>query len=245
MFTSFDRRNSFTGKFFNGIAQHYEGPARVFSFLQYDHWHRFLVSRLDLTPQSRVLDMCTGTGLVAMRIAEKSSCDVVGLDLSEQMLAQARGNIAARGLDSLVGLVRGRAEGLPFEDDSFDVVVFTYLLRYVEDAQATITELGRVLKPGGQMASLEFYVPQGPVLHPLWLFHTRLIMPLGTRFLKSGWREVGAFLGPSISDFYRRNSLEDLGRMWRRANIENIQLKKLSLGGAVVIWGRKQANHEE
>ena len=95
------------------------------------------------------------------------------------------------------------------------------------------------------MASLEFYVPQGPVLHRLWLFHTRLIMPLGTRFLKSGWREVGAFLGPSISDFYRRNSLEDLGRMWRRANIENIQLKKLSLGGAVVIWGRKQANHEE
>ncbi len=94
MVTSFDCRNSFTSKLFNGIAQHYERPARVFSFLQYDHWHRFLVSRLDLTPQSRVLDMCTGTGLVAMRIAEKSSCDVVGLDLSELMLAQARGNIA-------------------------------------------------------------------------------------------------------------------------------------------------------
>ena len=94
------------------------------------------------------------------------------------------------------------------------------------------------------MASLEFFVPQNPVLHGLWLLHTRLVMPLGSRLLSQGWREVGSFLGPSISDFYRRHTLDDVERMWGRAGIANAQTSLLSLGGAVVTWGQKEANGE-
>lgn len=238
-------RNAFARRLFDGIAQSYEGPARVFSLHQYHSWHRFLISRIALTAESRVLDVCTGTGLIAMRIAQKSGCEVTGLDLSQRMLGSALQSIQAEGLNSRISLVAGQAESLPFADASFDVVVFSYLLRYVEDPQATINELARVLKPGGQMASLEFYIPQGPILYPLWLAHTRLLMPLGARLLTQGWREVGSFLGRSISDFYRKYPLQEVRLMWERAGIAGVRIEKQSLGGAVVMWGRKGPVSEE
>jgi demethylmenaquinone methyltransferase/2-methoxy-6-polyprenyl-1,4-benzoquinol methylase len=238
-------RNALARRLFDGIAQSYEGPARVFSLCQYHSWHRFLISRIELTAEARVLDVCTGTGLIAMEIARRGRCEVTGLDLSQRMLDSALQGIQAEGLDSRISLVAGQAEDLPFADDSFDVVVFSYLLRYVDDPQATINELVRVLKPGGQMASLEFYIPQGPVLYPLWLAHTRLLMPLGSRLFTQGWREVGSFLGRSISDFYRKHPLQEVRLMWKRAGIADVNIEKLSLGGAVVMWGRKGPASEE
>ena len=227
---------------FDGIARNYEGPARAFSLFQYGRWRRHLVSRLSLTRSLSVLDVCTGSGLVAMDIARAVGCSVVGVDLSDRMIREGRRNLLGSRMDGAVSLVRGRAERLPFPDGRFDAVVFTFLLRYVEDRQATLDEIARVLRPGGQMASLEFFIPRGPVLYPLWLLHTRVAMRLGTRLVSSGWSEVGSFLGPSISAFYREHTLDDLGRMWARAGIVNVQNKVLSLGGAVVTWGRKEEN---
>ena len=233
------RKNAHARRIFNGIAHDYEGPARVLSYFQYDRWRRLLVSQLDLDPQAAVLDVCTGTGLVATDIAMRKGCRVVGLDLSDRMIGQARRNVQALHLTPLVDLVRGRAESLPFPDGSFDAVVFTFLLRYVPDPQATLRELSRVLRPGGQILSLEFFVPRNPVFHALWFLHTRLVLPLGTRFLSPEWREVGSFLGPSISSFYREYPLEELNQMWVRAGIDSVSNRVLSLGSAVVMFGRK------
>ena len=94
------------------------------------------------------------------------------------------------------------------------------------------------------MMSLEFFVPRGPILHGLWLIHTRLVIPVISRLLPGGWREVGTFLGPSISDFYRKHTLQDLKEMWERIGVGQPQVKLLSLGGAVVMWGRKGVQHE-
>ena len=232
--------NRLARRLFDSIANNYEGPARAFSLFQYDRWRRLLVSRLDLTESSAVLDVSTGTGLVAMDIARAVGCPVVGLDLSARMLRRGRQNLNASPLGQTVSLVQGTAEALPFPDDRFDAVVFTFLLRYVEDRQAVLDELARVLKPGGQMASLEFYIPRGPVLYPLWLLHTRVAMPLGTKLISPGWGDVGSFLGRSISTFYRENTLEDLTRMWTRVGIVGVNTEVLSLGGAVVTWGRKE-----
>ena len=167
-------KNTQAQRLFDGIARSYQWPAEVFSFLQYGRWRRFLVSQLRLSPEASVLDVCTGTGLVASDIAAKFGCRVVGVDLSEGMIKQARRELNSTDIARTVSLVKGRAESLPFADHSFDLVVFTYLLRYVEDPEATLGELSRVLKPQGQMASLEFFVPQNPLVHTLWLLHTRL-----------------------------------------------------------------------
>ena len=237
-------KNALVRRLFDRIADGYEGPAKVFSLFQYGRWRRTLVSRLSLAPQDSVLDVCTGTGLVAIQIAKRAGCRVVGVDLSDRMIEQAQRALKARDMAPSVRLVKGRAESLPFADDSFDAVVFTFLLRYVEDRQATLCELARVLRPGGEMASLEFFVPQSPVFYALWLLHTRVVLPLGTKFLSPGWGEVGSFLGPSISAFYRKHTLDDLSGMWARAGIGGVESNVLSKGAAVVMWGRKEARSE-
>ena len=225
---------------FDGIARSYEGPAEVFSFFQYGRWRRFLVSQIDVSPEALVADVCTGTGLVASDIMRRVGCRVIAIDLADQMIEQAQHNLARDSVTSSVSLVKGLAESLPFLDASFDAVVFTFLLRYVANPEATLQELSRVLRPGGQMLSLEFFVPVNPVVRTLWLLHTHALLPLCTKLLTPGWRTVGSFLGQSIFSFYRAHSLEDVKGMWIRAGFSNLQTRLLSFGGAVVIWGQKE-----
>ncbi len=228
-------KNRHAERLFDGVAAHYEGVADVFSLFQYRRWHRRLVERLGLSPENVALDVCTGTGLVAARIARRYGCKVVGLDLSRGMLDRARAG--ANG--DATSFVLAKAEEMPFPDAGFDAVAFTFLLRYVDDPSLAIREMARVVRPGGRLASLEFAVPKGPLLHPLWLLHTRVALPVCARLVSPGWREAGSFLGPSISSFYRKHPLVEVEEMWRAAGVSDVRSERLSLGGAVVTWGRK------
>ncbi|HEV2011455.1 MAG TPA: class I SAM-dependent methyltransferase [Candidatus Limnocylindria bacterium] len=214
---------------FTGIGRTYDRVATVLSFGQDPRWRRALVASVDAKPGQLVLDVATGTGLVARALRERYACRVVGLDQSSDMLA------AARDRDGLfAGFVRARAERLPFPDASFDHVTFTYLLRYVDDPAATLRELARVLRPGGRLATLEFGVPRGPA-YPLWWLYTRVGLPLAGRVVSARWREVGAFLGPSIEAFYRRHPQERIDRYWRDAGLTDIRVRRMSLGGGTVM----------
>jgi demethylmenaquinone methyltransferase/2-methoxy-6-polyprenyl-1,4-benzoquinol methylase len=208
---------------FAPLGPTYDRYARLLSFGQDPRWRRFMVSRVPAG--SRVLDVATGTGAIALAL-EARGCTVVGLDQSPEMLAVAR----ARGLE----VREGRAESLPFRDGEFDALTFTYLLRYVEDPVATLRELARVVRSGGTIASLEFAVPRG-VWRPLWELYVRVGLPAAGAVISPGWREVGRFLGPSIRDFHERY---DLAGLWREAGIADVQLRRMSLGGGVVLWGR-------
>ena len=112
----------------------------------------------------RILDVACGPAGVTLQLARRTGAAIVGIDLSEEMLDRGRRNVVDAGLASRVQLVRGRAQRLPFPDATFDAVTFTYLLRYVEDPQSTLTEIARVLRPGGAMASLEFLRPAPTLL---------------------------------------------------------------------------------
>ena len=130
-------------RIFSGIGATYEKAGALLSFGQDARWRAKLISLVRASPQDVVLDVATGTGLVARALREEYGCQVVGLDQSADMLSAA----AAR--DGHIPLVRARAESLPFADDSFDHVTFTYLLRYVDDPAYVIRELARVIRPGG------------------------------------------------------------------------------------------------
>ena len=188
-----------------------------------------------------MLDICTGTAVVALKIAMSSDARVVGVDLSERMLRLGQRNVCKAGLRSNVTLLRGRAENLGFGDESFDAVCYTWLLRYVEDPHATISEAVRVLKSGGSLVSLEFGVPKNVVVRHLWNLYTRLGLPLATGAISPGWRDVGRFLGPSITAFDRSYSVEHITKIWVDLGISQVQVKRLSMGGAVVMWGTKTA----
>jgi demethylmenaquinone methyltransferase/2-methoxy-6-polyprenyl-1,4-benzoquinol methylase len=235
-------KNRLALQIFDDIADNYEWPANIFSLFQYGRWRRSLVSELGLSPGDLVLDVCTGTALVALELSGDLGCQVVGVDLSQRMLREGRTRVSEARLDTSVRLVRGRAESLPFPDGSFDAVVFTFLLRYVEDPQATISEMARVLRPGGRMGSLEFYIPRSRLLHALWVIHARALMPLCSWLISPGWKRVGSFLGPSITGFYEEHSMEGLDRMWELSGIRALRHRELSLGGAILTWGEKGVN---
>jgi len=221
-------------RIFSPLASNYDRPAQLLGLLQYTRWHEFLLSRLSLTAGDRVLDMATGTGALALRLARRDGLRVTGADITRPMLLQT----AARS-DGRLGLVECTAEAAPFADGAFDAVIFTYLLRYVADVPATLSELARALRPGGTMASLEFAVPRG-VWYPLWRLYTAVGLPLGGALLSPAWRRVGSFLGPSIRGFYHRWPEERLLQLWRESGFPDAQAKRLSLGGAIVMWGTKR-----
>jgi demethylmenaquinone methyltransferase/2-methoxy-6-polyprenyl-1,4-benzoquinol methylase len=230
-----DRRRHAVG-LFEGLPSSYDRMAEILSFGQNGRWRRFLASRVD--GATKVLDVATGTAHVAIAVAGRRGRSIIGLDQSEPMLAEGRRRIARAGLEDRIHLIAGNGERLPFPDDAFDAVTFTYLLRYVDDPQATLQEMARVLRPGGVMANLEFHVPPRR-WRWLWVLYTRGVMPVAGRVVSPAWHDVGRFLGRSISDFYRRLPLEAQLDLWRAAGIEDVQARVMSLGGGVVIWGRK------
>ncbi len=238
------RRNHQSRQLFDGIADQYDWVPSLLSFFQYQRWRRFLVSRLQAGPDATVLDLCTGTAGVAMRTARTHHCRVVGVDLSPKMLSRAQHNLSSSGLASQVPLVMGRAENLAFANDCFDAVCVTFLLRYVDDPEATMLEIIRVLKPGGRLMSLEFGVPPNPVARVLWHVYTRGVLPMAGGLVSRGWRKVGGFLGPSISHLYQSYTEYDLRELWLSSGIRDVRVKRLSLGGAVVMWGTKSGLNE-
>lgn len=214
----------------------------VLSFGQDPRWRATLIDAINPLPGQRVLDVATGTGLVAFALARRG-CEVIGLDQSDDMLAVARKHLAERpGLERRVTFVRGEAERLPFDDGEFDALTFTYLLRYVDDREATMRELARVVKPSGRIGMVEFGVPVSPPLRAAWRVHTRAGLPLLGRAVSPAWFEVGRFLGPNIEELYAREP--DLNALWRRSGIEHVEQRRLSFGAGIVMWGVRNGRGE-
>jgi len=216
---------------FEPLGPSYHRMGALLSFGQDPHWRRFLVSRIP-RDGGRVLDVATGTGLVAGRLLAAGH-PVVGLDQSVEMLAVARERLGRR-----MTFVEGTAEALPFADGEFDHLTFTYLLRYVDDPAATIAELARVVRSGGTVAMLEFAVPRGG-WRPLWDLYCKVGLPAFGRLSSRAWREVGTFLGPSIRSFHDAWPPARLEAAWLAAGLEEVETRRLSLGGAIVMWATR------
>jgi len=233
-------RNSFAQDLFNPLPARYDRLAELLSFGQNGRWRRAMVDQIVPAPGDVVLDVASGTAGVALQLASRTDARVVGVDLTERMLRRGKANVAAAGQSRRIGLVAGRGEQLPLPDASVDALTFTYLLRYVEDPQATLAELARVVRPGGRVASLEFCVPPSLFWHAAWWLYTRLLLPLGG-LLTGGreWFAVGRFLGPSISRHYRRYPITWTERAWRDAGFTDVGVTLMSLGGGLVMWGTR------
>jgi|SRR5690242_5505832 demethylmenaquinone methyltransferase / 2-methoxy-6-polyprenyl-1,4-benzoquinol methylase len=218
---------------FEGLPRAYDRMGAVLSFGQDPRWRRALIDAIDPRPGQRILDVATGTGMVAFGLARRGAT-VIGLDQSEHMLATARQRLA--GADNPT-FIQGEAENLPFADGEFDALTFTYLLRYVDDRGATMRELARVVKPGGRVGMVEFGVPASPPLRAAWRVHTRVGLPLLGRAVSPAWVEVGRFLGPNIEELHAREP--DLTRLWRDAGIADVRDRRMSFGAGVVVSGIK------
>ena len=223
---------------FAGLPRRYDLLSALLSFGQDPRWRRAMVAAVGAGRDDRVLDVATGTGLVARELVRRYGCMVVGLDQSAEMLDGARERLSRDPrLAGRIDLVLGEAERLRFADGSFDHLTFTYLLRYVDDPAATLAELARVVKPGGRIAALDFGRPDPPLGRPLWWIYTRLGLPAAGRLFGREWYEVGRFLGPSIEELYERWPLQRQRELWEAAGIADVRQRRMSLGGGVVTWG--------
>ena len=231
--------NRFAQRLFAGIAPQYERMGGLLSFGQDGRWRRFLVSKANAVPGSWALDVAAGTQLVSRELAARKNVRVVALDQSEPMLRAGGEPNRLAGLDDRIHPVLGQAERLPFEDEAFDAVTFTYLLRYVEDPAATVRELARVLCRGGSIAMLEFHVPDAPLARAGWWIHTRLLMPILGTAASPAWARTAVFLGPNVSRFVAAHPLEEWVRWFQHADVQHLRSRSFLFGSAVVLWGVK------
>jgi len=220
---------------FAPLGPTYDRYARLLSFGQDPRWRRFLVSRLPVGPEDTVVDVACGTGAVALELFRRTGCSVVGVDQSPEMLAEARRRLA----DDRIEFVQAAAQALPFEDSSFDGLTAAYLLRYLDDLPAGLAELARVLRPGATASLLDFGVPPAPLTRHAWNFWVDAGLPLAGRAISPGWHEVGRFLGGSIRRFHAEWPPERLLGAFRDAGFESANARRLSLGGCLVLWGRR------
>lgn len=195
------------------------------------------MERVRVGEDAHVLDVATGTAAVAIELATMYGCRVTGIDQSAEMLEHGRRNVEEAGLADRITLSTGEAERLPFPDASFDAVTFTYLLRYVAEPAGTLREIARVVRTGGVVASLEFGVPPSVLARLGWRAFTGIALPLAGRMMSPGWGTAMSFLRTSIPSFWEAHPMADVVDMHRAAGIEDLRVRRLTFGSAVVIWG--------
>ena len=224
--TSTSRTRPGSGAMFDAIAERYDLLNTLMSFGLDRAWRRRTVKALRLSAGSRILDLATGTGAVAVEIVrQQPDATVVGLDPSPGMLDIGRQKLAEAGLSSRVDLRQGSAEQLPFDDDSFDGVTIAYGIRNVADRDAGLREMARVVRPGGRIAILEATEARGNPLAwgaRLWVHHA--IPRIGA--LLSGAKEY-RYLQSSIAAF---PSPADFARQMERNGLRMVRRKAMTLG---------------
>jgi demethylmenaquinone methyltransferase/2-methoxy-6-polyprenyl-1,4-benzoquinol methylase len=217
--------NQTARQLFAPIAPTYERWARVLSLGQDDRWRRVMVDGLSLPSGRSVLDVAAGTGSISRRL-QVMGHKVTAVDLSGEMLGRHPGP----------DRVQARAEMLPFDTESFDALTFGYLLRYVDNPVACMTELARVVKPGGRLGMVEFGLPDGVWKGP-WAIYAGAILPTAGRIISPGWHQVGRFLRGSIEGFHA--AYPDPALVWYQAGLIEVEVRRMSLGGGLVMWARK------
>ena len=189
-----------SGAMFDRIAPRYDFVNRVLSLGLDQRWRRRVVRSLALGQRANVLDVATGTGDLAIELANAVPAGkVIGLDPSANMLAVATLKLAKRGLDSRVSLIEGDAQALPQANCEIDAATIAFGIRNVPDRPRALRELARVVRPGGTIAILELGEPKRSLLGRAARFHTHHVVPrIGA--LLSGKREY-KYLQTSVAAF--------------------------------------------
>ena len=224
-----------TPAMFNTIARRYDLLNHVLSLNIDRRWRSALVGYSQLREGDQVLDVATGTADVAIEFAKQPfATQIAGVDLSTGMLQVARDKLARLGLDKRIALREGDALSLPFDDASFDVVTIAFGLRNLPDYRRGVTEMARVLKPGGRALVLEFLPPRGAALVAYRAYLTTFL-PLTGR-LVSGSPEAYRYLSASVREFI---SEDEVRTLLSGAGLSAVESRRLTGGVAGLYRGIK------
>jgi demethylmenaquinone methyltransferase/2-methoxy-6-polyprenyl-1,4-benzoquinol methylase len=221
---------------FDRIAPRYDLLNRLLSAGTDVRWRRRAVDALALPAGSRVLDLCTGTGdLLIEALRRDTSRRGVGLDLSTSMLTRAEDKLARAGMGARAGLVAGDAQRLPARSGSFDGALVAFGIRNVGDPAAALSELSRVLRPGGRLVVLEFSTPRG-LFGLVFGAYSRHLLPRIGGWI-SGDRGAYAYLPASVARFATPAAF---GALMEAAGFTAVRWQPLTGGIAHVFEGTRR-----
>ena len=222
---------------FDAIAGRYDLLNHLLSVGIDRRWRKRAIRSLQLTGRERVLDLCTGTGdlaIAAMR-ARPPARRVVGVDFAGAMLRVGRDKLQRERLDDRIALVRGDAVRVPVADASIDAVTIAFGIRNVEHVALACAEMQRVLAPGGRLAILEFAVPTTPGLSALYLWYLRHVLPkIGGAV--SGHSAAYGYLPASIGAFA---TPDEFVKILRQAGFSEIAATRLTFGSVILYTARR------
>jgi demethylmenaquinone methyltransferase/2-methoxy-6-polyprenyl-1,4-benzoquinol methylase len=185
---------------FDNISFRYDLLNRLLSFGIDVWWRKKAIAQLkDIKPKS-ILDIATGTGDLAIEALSLKPQKIIGVDISKGMLEHGRKKLESRKLDSIIELQYGDSEKLPFPDASFDAVMVSFGVRNFENLELGISEIFRVLKPGGKLMILEFSKPKSLIVKYLYNFYNLTFLPAIGRLI-SGDKAAYAYLPASVKVF--------------------------------------------
>jgi demethylmenaquinone methyltransferase / 2-methoxy-6-polyprenyl-1,4-benzoquinol methylase len=221
---------------FDNISGNYDGLNRVISFGIDIKWRKKVLKMVSATNPQTILDIATGTGDLAILMAQTNAPQIIGADISEGMMEVGRKKVAEKGLDKRITLQYGDSENLPFTDNYFDAITVAFGIRNFETLEKGLAEILRVLKPGGIFVILETSVPTKFPFKQGYNFHTKVLLPLiGRFFSKEG--SAYAYLGESAAVFPFGEALNNILR-----KIGFIEVKALpqTMGVATIYSASKQ-----
>lgn len=222
---------------FQSISEGYDRMNDIISFGQHRAWKRRLIDTISAEGHTAILDVASGTGDIALWIAKRNpEAKIVASDFSENMLKVAQRRIDESGLGNIT-ISHQNAMSMNFEDDQFDCVVVSFALRNMPDYGQVITEMTRVLKPGGRFLCLDSSYPTNPIVKPLFKLYFKYIMPLLGRLFVDAPDEY-QWLNDSTEAFLGK---EDLASLMRQCGLDEVSYKSLSFGASALHSGTKPA----
>ncbi|MGG8497279.1 bifunctional demethylmenaquinone methyltransferase/2-methoxy-6-polyprenyl-1,4-benzoquinol methylase UbiE [Tenacibaculum sp. TC6] len=185
---------------FNNISEDYDGLNRVISLGIDVSWRKKVVKLVGKNNPKQILDIATGTGDLALMMASLQPDRIVGLDISEGMLAVGKQKVSKANLTDKIEMVVGDSENIPFPDNTFDAITVSFGVRNFEDLDKGLTEILRVLKPGGKFVVLETSNPTKFPFKQGYKFYTNFILPvIGKIFSKD--KVAYSYLSESANSF--------------------------------------------
>ncbi|MDH3381448.1 MAG: bifunctional demethylmenaquinone methyltransferase/2-methoxy-6-polyprenyl-1,4-benzoquinol methylase UbiE [Flavobacteriaceae bacterium] len=234
-------KNSDSGKK-EQVAQMFDNISGNYDFLNHFlslgidiQWRKKVLKIVEKTKPEIILDIATGTGDLAILLSKVKPNKIIGLDLSNGMLEVGRKKVAEKNLSQLIEMVQGDSENLPFEDNYFDVITVSFGVRNFENLKKGLSEIHRVLKPGGTFVVLEFSQPTKFPMKQLFGFYSKYILPLIGKVVSKD-NSAYTYLPESVAAFPFG---EDFNAILRNLKYNNVSNKALTFGIASVYTAKK------
>jgi demethylmenaquinone methyltransferase/2-methoxy-6-polyprenyl-1,4-benzoquinol methylase len=222
-------------KMFNNISRRYDFLNQLLSLGIDKIWRRKAIGALKSLQPKEILDVATGTGEFAIQALELDPQMIVGIDISDGMLEIGRKKILAKSLESKIELIRGDSENIPFEENKFDAVTVAFGVRNFENLKGGLSEILRVLKPGGMVVVLEFSKPSAFPFKQFYNFYFRFILPRIGSFVSND-KAAYTYLPKSVEAF---PDGEDFLRILHGVGFKNTQCSSLTFGISSIYIGSK------